>query len=87
MQGTKNLVVRRCSLKHYNLASERIRIGMTQEDLANKLGYTVKTVGKWEKDISSMPSEVAQKAAALFCCSLDYLLDETDDRLRRTPRN
>ena len=34
-----------------------------------------------------MPSEVAQKAAALFCCSLDYLLDETDDRLRRTPRN
>lgn len=73
-------------MKHYNLASERTRAGMTQEQLAAKLGYSQKTVGKWEKDISSMPGDTIRACASLFGCSIDYLLDETDDRLVRTPR-
>lgn len=68
-------------MTNYNLASERVRLGMTQEQLSAELGYGVKTIGKWEKDVSSMPSEVAVKAATFFGCSLDYLLDLTDDRL------
>jgi len=67
-------------LKHFNLKSERVRIGLTQRELANELGCNVNTIVKWEQDISSMPCEVARKTAAFFNCSLDYLLDETEER-------
>ena len=74
-------------MKHYNLASERTRLGMNQKELGDKLGYGVKTISKWESDISTMPSAVLRKAASLFGCSIDYLLDETDDRLVSAARN
>lgn len=67
-------------MEHFNLASERIRIGLNQKQLGEILGYDVKTIGKWEKNISTMPSETAIKAANLFDCSVDYLMGETDDR-------
>lgn len=65
---------------HYNLASERKRIGLTQKQLGEELGYDIKTIGKWEKDISTMPSEAVMKAASIFSCSIDYLMDFTDER-------
>ena len=68
---------------HYNLASERRRIGMTQAQLGKELGFTVKTIGRWEKDISTMPGEIVIKAASLFNCSTDYLMDLTEDRRPR----
>lgn len=70
-------------MKHYNLAAERTRIGMTQEQLAKELGAAQKTVCKWEKDASTMPGEAILKCASMFGCSVNYLLDETDDRLVR----
>lgn len=70
-------------MKHYNLAAERVRLGMTQEQLAAELSCTVKTLGKWEKDATTMPGEAMMKAAGLFGCSLDYLLDQSDERLTR----
>lgn len=73
-------------MRHFNLASERIRLGMNQTQLGERLGYGVKTISKWEKDISSMPGKAVRDAANIFGCSVDYLLDETDDRLVRTPR-
>ncbi len=74
-------------MKHCNLAAERVRLKMTQEELAKKLGVTRNTISRWEGDISSMPGESIMKAASIFGCSIDYLLDETDDRLVRTPRD
>ena len=70
-------------MKHYNLASERVRLGMTQEQLGERLSCTVKTLGKWEKDMSTMPGEKMMQAANIFGCSLDYLLDQSDERLPR----
>lgn len=67
-----------------NLASERVRLDMTQQDMAEKLECTVKTLGKWEKDISTMPGKALLVAAALFGCSVDYLLDKTDERTAST---
>lgn len=71
-------------MAHFNLASERTRIGMTQSQLAKKLGCSLSSVGKWEKNISKMPSTMLDKATTMFGCSADYLLDKTDDRLMRT---
>ena len=68
---------------HYNLASERVRLGMTQEQLSIELDCSVKTLGKWEKDATKIPGEALKKACGLFGCSLDYLLDESDERLPR----
>ena len=70
-------------MKHYNLASERVRLGMTQEQLSGELFCTVKTLGKWEKDMSTMPGEKIKQAANFFGCSLDYLLDQSDERMPR----
>ncbi|MBQ9020608.1 MAG: helix-turn-helix transcriptional regulator [Eggerthellaceae bacterium] len=67
-------------MKHYNVAAERTRIGMTQEQLASELGCTVKTLGKWEKDISTMPGKTLSDVASIFSCSVDYLLDKTEER-------
>ena len=67
-------------MKHKNLASERIRIGMNQTECAEKLGVTLKMLGKYEADYDSMPGDFVKKAAEFFGCSTDYLLDMTDER-------
>jgi transcriptional regulator with XRE-family HTH domain len=66
---------------HFNLASERVRLGMTQEQLADKLNCSAKTIWKWEKDISTMPVEKLTAASKLFGCSIDYLTDMTIERV------
>lgn len=70
-------------MAHFNLASERVRLGMNQEQMSRELDCTVKTLGKWEKDPTTMPGEKMMQAARFFGCSLDYLLDQTDERLPR----
>ena len=64
----------------YNLASERVRLGYTQKELAEKLGVTISTVSHWENDVTLMTSAAAIKAADLFGCTVDYLLGRTDVR-------
>ena len=66
---------------HFNLASERTRLGMSQTDLAERFGTTLKTISKYEKSAMSMPPEFVVKAADYFGCSTDYLYDRTDERL------
>jgi transcriptional regulator with XRE-family HTH domain len=66
-----------------NLASERVRIGMTQTDLAKKLGTSTKSISLYESDQRTLPPELAIKAADLFGCSIDYLYGRTNDRLPR----
>lgn len=70
-------------MAHKNLASERHRIGMSQTELAEELHVSLSSIGKWEKDISTMPMEVVKKAASFFGCSVDYLADRTEERLPR----
>ena len=68
-------------MRHKNLASERTRLDMNQEQLAEKLGTDLKTIHEYETYKKPMPAEFALDAAAFFGCSLDYLLDRTDERL------
>ena len=69
---------------HFNLASERTRIGLNQTELAEKLGTTIQSISKYEKNPRLMPTEFVMNAADLFGCSTDYLYDRTDERLPRS---
>ena len=70
-------------MAHKNLASERVRIGMTQTELANELGVSQQSILDYENGKRKMPSDFLASAASLFGCSVDYLLDRTPDRLMR----
>lgn len=65
---------------HNNLASERVRVGMTQTECAEKLGTTLRLIGKYESNPGTMPAEFVKRAAEFFGCTSDYLLDMTDER-------
>lgn len=72
----------------------KMHIGMTQEELAEKLGVSRQTVSKWESDSSFPEMEKALALCELFSCSLDELLrgdmvsgseDFLDIRLEKRP--
>ena len=68
-------------MKHRNLASERIRVGLNQTECAEKLGISVKLLVKYESDFDFIPGDFAVRAAEFFGCSTDYLFDMTDERM------
>ena len=59
------------NLKHY-----RIKLGLTQKQLALKIGYTEKSVSKWESSNALPTMEVVLKLSDLFHISLDELMFE-----------
>ena len=63
-----------------NIASERVRIGLTQEGLAEHLGVSRQTVLRWENGKTTPPTSAVYMMADLFGCSTDYLLGITDVR-------
>ena len=67
-------------MKHRNLASERVRIGLNQTECARELGVTLNTICKYESNPDSMPGDFVKRAAEFFDCSTDYLLDMTEER-------
>lgn len=66
-----------------NIASERVRLGWSQEDLANKLDVSRDTVKKWESGESPIKSSMLVAMSDLFGCSIDYLLGRCEERLLR----
>ena len=63
-----------------NLASERVRIGATQEDVAEKIGVSKQSISLWEQGKAEMGSESLRKLSTLFGCSADYLLGIKEER-------
>lgn len=66
-----------------NIASERTRAGMTQEQLGHALGTSQKAISQWENGKATPRVATIVKMAKLFGCTSDYLLALTDERLRR----
>lgn len=63
-----------------NIASERVRSGMNQSEVADFLGVSLQTVSRIETG-KTMPDGAALcKLADRFGCSVDYLLRRTEDR-------
>lgn len=59
-----------------NIAALRRSRGFTQAELAERLGYSDKSVSKWERG-DGLPDVLCLKAMAdLFGVSLDYMLEE-----------
>ena len=56
-----------------NIEAERARAGMTTNELSEKLGISQKTYVKYVNG-SPISSDVLEKMAELFNCSIDYLL-------------
>lgn len=62
-----------------NIEAERARNGYTREGLSLELGITSKTY-KGYINGTPIPSTILLKMHELFGCSLDYLMDLTDER-------
>ena len=63
-----------------SIASERVRIGLSQEDLAEKIGLKSRaTVASYENG-GEIPRSKLVAMTRLFKCSADYLLGLTDNR-------
>ena len=56
------------------IASLRKENGMTQLDLAEKMGVTDKAVSKWERDLSCPDANTIPKLAEVFGISVDELM-------------
>lgn len=56
------------------IASLRKENGMTQLDLAEKMGVTDKAVSKWERDLSCPDVSTIPKLAEVFGVSVDELM-------------
>lgn len=65
------------------IASERKKLGLTQEQLGARVGKDRSTIGRWEADASHVEAEYLFKFSKIFQCSVDYLLGLTPER---TPR-
>lgn len=63
-----------------NLASERTRRGLTQEQAAKKLNVSPKTLGKYEGDPLVMPGDFIVRASRFYGCGAGYLLGISDER-------
>lgn len=64
-----------------NIASERVRLGMTQQDLAKSIGVTTNTVSNWEIGRFEPTSSRLKQLSEVFGCSVDYLLGSSDERI------
>lgn len=66
-----------------NIASERVRLGLTQETLGKRLGVSSDVIRNWEDGTTNFKINDAISLVELFGCSLDYLVSRTDERLPR----
>lgn len=57
-----------------NIEAERVRMQLTKEELAAKLGIASKTYTNYVRGDTAIPSDVLINMALLFRCKTDYLL-------------
>lgn len=63
-----------------NIKSERVRMGLTQKKLADRLDVDERTVSNWESETTPVPSTKAVEMSGIFGCSIDYLFGLSDER-------
>lgn len=63
-----------------NMRSERVRRGMSAQDVADATGFSVNSILKWEIGKTNPLATNVIKLAELYGCSVDYLLGVTDKR-------
>ncbi len=63
-----------------NIASERVKMGLSQEQLGNRLNISRDIVKGWETGTSVPRADYLIELANLFGCTVDYLLARTEQR-------
>lgn len=69
-----------------NVASERVRVGLSQGQLAEQVGVDESTIRRWEQDISPAKAGTILRLSEIFHCTTDYLLARTDERTQKGGR-
>ena len=64
-----------------NIASERVKMDLSQEELGERLGVSRDVVRNWEDGTSDIKASKLRALAELFNCSVDYLMGRCDDRV------
>lgn len=59
--------------KYPNISAERVRRGLSKDDLARVMGVSRKTIHNWE-NAGRIPSAALLRLADFFGVSTDYLL-------------
>lgn len=63
-----------------NMKAERVRLGMSMQQVADSVGVHVNAVSRWESgDAEPMGSNLI-KLSHLYGCSPEYLMGKTSDR-------
>ena len=68
------------------IASKRKELGVTQMELAEKMGVTDKAVSKWERDLSYPDISSLPKLAEIFEMSVDELMQVKHNSENNEPR-
>lgn len=63
-----------------NIEAERVRKGMTKDQIAQALGVSRKTYWNWINERQSIPSSHLIRMAQFFAVSVDYLLSNPDEK-------
>lgn len=63
------------------ISSERTLLGMSQDQLAEKLGKSRGTIVRWENNPLIITGTNLVELSNVFGCSIDYLLGRTEERL------
>ena len=58
-----------------NIEAERVRRRWSKEELASKLGVSLKTYYNWVNEDTDVPSSALIKMSEMFGTSVDYLLE------------
>lgn len=65
--------------KYMNIEAERARLGLTKEELAKKLGISVKTYYNWIGGAKPMPHTKLKEMSQMFGVKVDYLVEEHEE--------
>lgn len=69
-----------------NIETERVRKGLTQEQIASQLGVSHKTYYNWINEVRDIPSRKLQRLAKILDVTMEYLL-ESSTEIERSREN
>ena len=57
-----------------NIEAERVRNRMTREEMADRMGISVKTYYNWINENTDIPGKALMKMSRMFGVTADYLM-------------